>query len=180
MSMTRTQIRMIVLYVFAAVALVIGVSFLAALDDEDIVSIDDVPEAARAVILKAAANGRLVKVERTTKKGREVYAAEIVAGDQEIELAVAADGDVVHREAEDRRASGVKEEMIALDEAPEAVQAAILKEASGTKVDELEKKMKKGKVIYAAEFLVDGKLVELWVDPDGKVVSKEVGEPDDR
>lgn len=179
MKMTRMQIRIAALCVFAVAAVVIAVSFRAALDDEDLVSIDDVPEAARAVILKAAAEGRLVKVERTTKKDREVYAAEIVAGDQEIELAVAPNGDIVHREAEDRRSSGVAEEMISLDEAPEAVQATILKEAKGTKVDELEKKLKKGKIIYAAEFLFDGKLVELWVDPDGKVVSKEVGEPDE-
>ena len=173
MKATRTQIRLVVACAFVVVALTIGLAFWASQDDEDIVAIDEVPEAARAVILKESAAGKLVKVERTRKKGKEVYAAEIIIGEERIELAVAVNGEVVDREAEDLGASDAEEEMLALEDAPQAVQATIRREAKGAEVTELERKTVKGKIIYAAEFTLDGEEIELWVEPDGKVKSRE-------
>ncbi len=72
-----------------------------------------------------------------------------------------------------------KEEKVTIDQVPAAVKATILKEAKGAKIKEIEKETKKGKTIYEAEFVVDGKEIEIKVAADGKLLSREVEDDDD-
>ena len=72
------------------------------------------------------------------------------------------------------------EKEVTLDEVPAAVKKTILKEADGNKIEEIEEVSKDGKVVYyEAEWKADGKEVEIEVDPDGKLLSKEVEDDDD-
>jgi len=71
------------------------------------------------------------------------------------------------------------EEKVTLDQVPEAVKKTILKEAAGAKIKEIEKETKDGKTIYEAEFIKDGKEVEVKVAPDGTVLKREVEEEEE-
>ena len=74
-------------------------------DDEDEieeeVSLDDVPEAVKATMLKEAAGAEIQEVVKETEGGQVVYEAEFEADGQEIEIEVATDGTLLEREIDD-------------------------------------------------------------------------------
>jgi hypothetical protein len=65
------------------------------------------------------------------------------------------------------------EEQVALDQVPAAVKATILREAAGGEIKEIEVETKDGKTFYEAEFVRDGKTIEIKVAPDGTLLEKE-------
>jgi len=78
--------------------------------------------------------------------------------------------------AEDK---GKTEEKVTIDQVPAAVKATILKEAGDHKITEIEKETKDGKTIYEAEWIADGKEIEIKVAEDGTLLSKETEDADD-
>ena len=62
--------------------------------DEKEVTVDSIPEHARAALGHAAAGGTITKVEAITKNGTTVYEAEIKKGGKKSEVVVGADGTV--------------------------------------------------------------------------------------
>jgi len=70
-------------------------------DDEVEVSLDQVPAAVKATILKEAAGHKIEEIERETRGGRTVYEAEWKADGKEIEIKVAPDGTLLKKEVED-------------------------------------------------------------------------------
>ncbi|NQT87413.1 PepSY-like domain-containing protein [bacterium] len=70
-------------------------------DDEEAVSIDQVPAAVKATILKEAAGAKIEEIEKETKGGKTVYEAEFVVGGKEVEIEVAPDGKLLKREVDD-------------------------------------------------------------------------------
>ncbi len=65
------------------------------------------------------------------------------------------------------------EEQVALDQVPAAVKATILKEAAGGEIKEIEIETEGGQTFYEAEFVRDGKTIEIKVAPDGTLLEKE-------
>ncbi len=70
-------------------------------DDDEELSIDQVPAAVKATILKQAQGGTVKEIERETKDGKTSYEAEVIIGAKEYELEIAADGTLISKEAED-------------------------------------------------------------------------------
>jgi len=70
-------------------------------DDEELVSIDQVPAAVKATILKEAQGGTIKEIERENEDGRIIYEAEVIIDGQEVEIEVAADGTLLSKEVED-------------------------------------------------------------------------------
>jgi uncharacterized membrane protein YkoI len=68
---------------------------------------------------------------------------------------------------------GKTEEKVTIDQVPAAVKATILKEAGDHKITEIEKETRDGKTIYEAEWIADGKEVEIKVAEDGTLLGKE-------
>jgi hypothetical protein len=66
------------------------------------------------------------------------------------------------------RAESEKVEMN-LGDAPQAIRATVEREAAGAKVNEVERVLEDGKVMYVAEFKRDGRATELEMYPDGTV-----------
>lgn len=86
-------------------------------------------------------------------------------------------GVALAREDDDR---GEREVRVRLQDCPQAVQDTIKKEAGNGKILEIEKETSRdGKVVYEAEIKIDGKIWEIEVAPDGKLLSKELEEEDD-
>jgi uncharacterized membrane protein YkoI len=124
-------------------------------DDEDDLTIDQVPEPARAALLKLAGGARIVEVEREKEHGALVYEAAWVKNGTQHEAEVTAEGALLELE-----------ETITVEKAPAAVRAAIAKHfGAGTKVV-VEKTMI---VVYEVEAKINGKEKELLVFPTGRV-----------
>lgn len=176
MGLSRNMLRALVVSAFLVVVVVVAVLSWVGGDDEVLIYIDQVPAAAKAVILKEAEKGTVRKIELTTRDGRQAYVAEIIAGSLKIELEVASNGEILRRDEEDYHGDAGRDELVSLDDVPAAVRDAILREARGAELTELEKKRRRGKPIYAAEFMAHGKEVEVWVSEDGTVISREVNQ----
>ena len=160
-------------------------------EDEEEVSLDEVPAAVKATILKEADGAEVEEVEKEIEDGKVVYEAEFEVDGQEVEIEVAEDGTLLSREIDDEDEEGddddeddeeeddEEEEEVSLDEVPAAVKATILKEADGAEVMEVEKEIEDGKVVYEAEFEVDGQEVEIEVAEDGTLLSREIDDEDE-
>ena len=70
-------------------------------EDEEEVSLDDVPAAVKATILKEAAGAEIEEVVKETEDGQTIYEAEFEADGKEIEIEVATDGTLLERETEE-------------------------------------------------------------------------------
>jgi hypothetical protein len=156
-------------------------------EGEKKVTIDQVPKAVKEAILKAVGKGKLVDIGVFEDAGKTVYEIEMVVDGKEYDVLFDSDGKVLNRRDEGAVKEGeeegdedgegdsgkqkVKKETIELDKAPEAVQKAFRKEAGKNEIKQVLKLKQKGEIVYEAEWFVDGKSVELVVDPKGKVVS---------
>jgi uncharacterized membrane protein YkoI len=69
-------------------------------DGEVDVTLDQVPDAVRATILKEAAGHKIEEIERETRGGRTVYEAEWEVDGKEIEIKVAPDGTLLSKDVE--------------------------------------------------------------------------------
>jgi hypothetical protein len=65
------------------------------------VTIDQVPAAVKATILKEAGDNKITEIEEETKDGVTVYEAEWKVGGKEVEIKVAADGKLLSKKVEE-------------------------------------------------------------------------------
>ena len=122
----------------------------------------DLPPAVAKAMKDAAGDAELKDIELGDEDGTPAYEAVWTANGHKHEIAVAKDGTVL-----------TLEEIISLKEAPEAVQAAITKEAGSNEITEVEKVIEKGTTSYEATIKqAKGKLV-LKLSADGKVLERE-------
>jgi hypothetical protein len=70
-------------------------------DEEEEVSIDEVPGAVKATILKHAKGGKITEVERENEDGKVIYEAEVIIDGKEVDLKVAPNGRLLGKEVED-------------------------------------------------------------------------------
>jgi len=149
---------------------VVGVVTLAvwAGENEEEVSLDQVPAAVKATILKEAGGGTIKEIERETKNGKTVYEAEVIIDGKEIEIKVASDGTLLGKKAENEEDE--EEEKVSLDQVPEPARKALLKLAGEGKITEVERENKHGVVLYEAEWKVNGREHEATVTAEGDLV----------
>ena len=69
-------------------------------EEEKEVTLDQVPAAVRATILKEAGENKVEEIEVEIKDGREVYEAEWKVDGKEVEIKVAADGTLLKKKIE--------------------------------------------------------------------------------
>ena len=126
------------------------------------VKLGELPAAVAKAIKDAAGEAKLGKITLGDEDGTPAYETSWEAGGHKHEIAVAKDGKVLSLE-----------EIIKLAEAPEAVRAAIAKEAGENKVIEVEKVLAKGKTTYEAT-IEKGKGKEaVSFNEKGKVLERE-------
>lgn len=126
------------------------------------VKFEALPAPVAAAIKAAAAEAKLDTLVLGDEDGTPAYEATWMANKHKNEIAVAKDGTVLGQE-----------EIITLEETPQAVHAAMTKEAGKNKMLEVEKILGKGKTTY--EFtLQKGKAKEVVsFSEDGKILSRE-------
>jgi len=135
------------------------------------------PAAAAAAVKKAFPKASIEEVERE-EVSLALYEVEIEQGDSEAEITVTSDGQIVEVEKE-----------VAASALPKAVAMTLKKLAGGAKVEEIERvevhavlklvKLAKVKVVYEAEFVRDGKEVEVRIGADGKLLATVIDDDED-
>lgn len=165
--MTRKATLLPMVVLGAAVALIV-----AAYPDEteEAVTIDQVPAAVKATILKESAGGKITEIEHATKNGTTVYEAEFVLNGQEIEIKIAPDGTLLGREVENE---GDDDDDLKLEQIPEPARAALLKLVGDGKITEIEREREQGVVIYEAAWDAGGAMHEAAVMADGTLLETE-------
>lgn len=149
----------------------------AAQEDEEQVTLDQIPAAVKATILKESAGGKITEIERETKNGKTVYEAEFLLDGNEIEIKVAPDGTLLGREVEHE---GDDEDDLTLDQVPEAARAALLKLAGGARILKAEREREHGVLVYEAQWAANGTKHEAAVTADGTLIETEEIVPAER
>lgn len=159
---------------------------------ETLVTAAQLPKAVKAAVKKEAKGAKIVKCEKmelhaevqkgklvALKKPRVEYEVKYKVGDKVVEIKMTADGKMTGKEeAEDEEKDDEDEQKLTLDQVPAAVKATILKEAGNNKLKEIELETEDGKKVYGAEWVADGKEIDIKVAPDGKLLKKEVESAD--
>ncbi len=144
----------------------------AAQEGEEQVTLEQVPAAVKATILKEAAGGKITEIERETKNGKTIYEAEFLRDGREIEIKVAPDGTFLGREVEDDDDDD-REVALRIDQVPEPARAALLKLAGGATILKAEREREHGVLVYEAEWTANGVEHEAAVTAEGALIETE-------
>lgn len=148
-------------------------------EEDKPVKFEELPAAVASAIKGAAGEAKLDTIVLGDEDGTPAYEATWQANSHKHEIAVAKDGTVLGLE-----------EIITLAETPDAVRAAMTKEAGADKVLEVEKVLEKGKTTYeitiqkgkakeAVSFSEDGKLLERESADAEKAAKNDKGKKDE-
>lgn len=129
-------------------------------DDEVEVTIDQVPAAVKATILRESAGGQIKEIEAETKDGKTTYEAEFVLNGKTFEIRVAADGTLLGKE-EEKPSGQPKEQERKVTEAqvPPAALVALKKLAGSAKFTEFAEEIEHGHKFYEGS----------WKGPEGNM-----------
>lgn len=156
-----------------------GIGVSAVLAEEE-VSLDQVPDAVRATLLKQAGNAKIVEIEMEDEDGQIVYEAEVIIDGKEVDLLVSPTGEFLGTESdddEDGEDDGREEEedTVTWNQLPQAVQGALSQTLPGVTFDELTREVEDGFVAYEAGYTANGSECSVKLTEDGHVVEMEEG-----
>ena len=127
------------------------------------VAMDKLPAAVQATIKKEAGANKVEELQEVTKGAEKFYQADFTADGKSVELQVAADGKVIKKDVKEKA-----EKKITIDQLPAAVKESLMKEADKNAIKGIE-----AVTVYKAEWVVDGKDVEVKIAASGKILAKE-------
>jgi uncharacterized membrane protein YkoI len=143
-------------------------------EQEEKVTLDQVPAAVKATILAEAAGAKIKEIERETKDGEIIYEAEFMVDGEKVEIAIAPDGTLLSREIEgDDEDDEDDDHGLRPEDVPAPARAALRKLADGAKILKVEREQEHGAVLYEAEWMVKGTKHEAAVTEDGALVEME-------
>ena len=135
------------------------------------------PPAAATAIKRAFPKATIDQVERETVRA-VLYEVELKQNRKEIEVQVTPDGRIVE-----------VGKAVAKKDLPKAVAKTLARLAGDARIREIEReetravlklvKLKKPLVVYEAEFVRNGKEIEVRIAPDGTLLAREIEEDDD-
>ena len=132
--------------------------------------IEQVPGPVRATIEKEGQGLKVDMILRTTEDAKTEFNAVLAGEGKELQLELDAQGKVLARHAS---------ELVPLEKTPDPVKAAIQKEIAGGKVDSIQRMTEDEQIEYIARLTVGRKMIELVIDPKGRVLSKETDEEEE-
>ena len=151
--------------------------FVLGSEGEEQVSLDKVPAAVKATILKESAGGKIAEIERETKNGKTIYEVEVLIDGKEIELKIAADGTLLGKEIEEAETGQQKKEYereVTEAQVPAAALAALKKLAAGVKITEFAEEFEHGHMFYEGSWKGrSGSNVDVLVTAAGDLVEIE-------
>ena len=136
-------------------------------DDDEELTLDQVPAAVKATLVAEVGENTLFEIEKIDVKGKAVYEAEFRLKsdpDKEVEVWISADGKVLGKKTED---------VITLGKLPAPVLKAALAEIKNGEVTLVERENIAGTIYYEVEFELNDKEHEVFFSADGDVVTRE-------
>lgn len=184
---TRT---MLVAVIGAAVLGTVSLVAYAQDHQEQSTTIDKVPAAVRATILKETAGGQIKEIEAETHNGRTIYEVEFVREGKTSEIAIGADGALLtrggdededdgknERDDEDEHKGAKAEEQerkVTADEVPAAALATLRRLANGAKFTEFAEEIEHGGKFYEGSWKgAGGTNIDALVTAAGDLVELE-------
>jgi uncharacterized membrane protein YkoI len=142
---------------------------------EEKVTLDQVPAAVKATILKESAGSEIKEVEFETEGGKTVYEAEFVRAGKTVEIKVAPDGTLLETEEKEQKAKSQEQEREVTEaEVPAPALAAIKKLAGGAKITEFAEEIEHGSTFYEGSWkTAEGSNVDGLVTSAGDLVEIE-------
>jgi uncharacterized membrane protein YkoI len=132
-------------------------------------SIADVPAPVKETLTKEAGENKFKEILEITVGDKTVYEAEWSDKGKDVEMVLTSDGKIAN-----------VTKQIGIDDVPKAVKETMLKEAGGNTIKDVEVITEGNKTIYEAEWMENGKEIDLKVSPDGKVITKKPGESEEK
>jgi hypothetical protein len=133
-------------------------------------SLDQTPEPVRTAVEKQGQGLKVEMILRTVEDAKTQFNAVLTGEGKELQLELDPQGKVLAKHAS---------ELLLLDKTPDPVKAAIQKELAGGKVESIERMTEDEQVEYIARLTVNRKMIELVIDPTGKILSKETNEAEE-
>ncbi len=171
----RMLVRLtVLLFAVGAIALLVFA------DDDQTMSLSQVPSAVRTTIEQQSAGAEIQEIELEDEDGKQIYEVEVIRDGKEVEFKVASDGTFLGYEEEDEDEDENEDEdededevEVSLSEVPDAVRATIEQQSAGAEIEEIELGNEDGKQIYEVEVIRDGKEEDFQVAPDGTFLGYE-------
>jgi hypothetical protein len=138
------------------------------------VTLEEMPEAVRAALLKQADGATLEKLKIDERGGEKSYSARWTMDNVRNEVRVTADGRLLKLKAERRGKDG----SVSIDHLPEAVRAAVTARLGDGKVAEVEQEDEKGVMVYSVEIARATDRLQLELSADGVILDEEVKVPE--
>ena len=163
--------------------------------EEDTMDLKKCPEKVQKTIQAEAHGGQILEVEQEKSESGVAYEAEVKIADHIYEILVTEEGKLISKELDDEEEvseaeeseteeseeadneeEDEQEEAVTMKELPKAVKATLKREAKGGEIEEIERELEDGRVVYSAEVEYDteeGELVyEVEIAEDGLLLSK--------
>jgi len=138
------------------------------------VTLEQLPEAVRAALLKQADGATLEKFKIDERGGEKSYSARWTKDSVRNEVRVTADGRLLKLKAERKSKDG----SVSIDHLPEAVRAAITARLADGKVAEVEQEDEKGVMVYSVEIARANDRLALEISADGVIAEEKVKVPE--
>jgi uncharacterized membrane protein YkoI len=144
-------------------------------EHEETVTLEQVPAAVKATILKESAGGEIKEIEVETERGKTFYEAEFVRNGKTIEIKVAPDGTLLETEEEKHESKSEEQERKVTEaEVPAPALAALKKLAGGAKLTEFAEEIEHGSTFYEGSWkTAAGSNVDALVTQAGDLVEIE-------
>lgn len=188
---------LIALLALALCCTLAAVSFAEKDDQDQKLTIEQLPPAVRATLEAQAQGNPIEDIEKETEDGVTFYSADIIQGDKKIGVEIAEDGSLLNSEPEaidsekeegkceenevdeEEKEEGDNDVQVSLDQLPPAVQATLNQQAQGGTIGEIEKEDEDGAVVYEAEITKDGAEYDVKVAEDGSLINPKADNDDE-
>ncbi len=128
------------------------------------IELDKAPKAVQKTLLKEAGKNEITDVVKITLKDGKtvVYEGEWGEKGKTTEVLASSDGKIIN-----------VTKQITFDDVPKAAKETILKELGANKLEDIEVVTEGKTTVYEAEWMENGKEIDLQVSPEGKIISRE-------
>ena len=173
----------ILLLALALCITLVAVGFAKECDKDQKLTIEQLPAAVRATLEAQAQGNPIEDLEKETEDGVTFYSADIIKGDQKLEVEILEDGTlrsaepeaIGKEEAEENEGNEENEIEVSFDQLPPPVQATLKAEVGSGTIHSIEKDTKDGADVYSADVTkADGQKYDVEIAANGTLVNSEL------
>ena len=182
---SKLSILLIALLALALCCAVVAVGFAEKGDNDQKLTIEQLPPAVRATLEAQAQGNPINDIEIETEDGVTFYSADIIQGDKKLGVEILENGQLKNSEPEEIKSekdesaeeNEANEVIVPFDQLPAPVQATFKAEAGSGTIDKVELKTENGSQVFSADVTKDGQEFDVEVAANGQLISSEAEKP---